>query len=594
MPKSLQPHLLFRLLGTFSPRRKKQFVAVLLLMLLGAGAEMVSIAAVLPFLQLAADPGRLASLGPVAQLADTLGIGGPRQLLLASALILIGAAILSAGLRVLLTGVTYKFTFLLAHDLGRAVFSRTIRQPYSFYVQRNSAQVLSGMDKVNSIATGVLVPLLQAVSSTVIAIAIIALLIAIDPLTAITAGAVMALVYVVLGLLSRSSLIGMSRRFAELGTRRTKTIQESLGGIRDIILDQSHAAFERQFEQLDREFRMTGARISFLVMSPRYVVEGAGIVMIALLALYFTGQPGGVVAAIPVLGALALGAQRLLPLLQNVNVSWTQYLSSVGTIEDVIALLEGPRLPQPATGTAPLPFHDRIELLDVGYHYSSGTRALEGIDLVIPRGSRLGLVGKTGSGKSTLADLLMGLLQPTSGEMRVDSARIDADTVAAWQAQIAHVPQAIFLADDSIAANIAFGLEAPVDLDRVWEAAERADLRSFIEQLPEGMETRVGERGVRLSGGQRQRIGIARALYRNATVLILDEATSALDDRTEAAVMQSVESLGRELTVILIAHRLSTVASCDMVCRLEGGRIVQKGSYEDVVLGGRSRRSGQG
>lgn len=598
MSSTANRNLLFRLLATFSARRRRQFVGVFLLMLAGAFAELISIAAVLPFLQLVADPGAVTRRPQLAAAVRLLGLEDPHRLVYVSAAVLVVAAVFSAGLRTLLTRIQYKFAFLLAHDLGAAVFSRTIRQPYDYYVRRNSSEVLAGMEKANVIATGTLVPLMTGLSSVVIAIAIIGLLIAIDPLTAITAGVVMALVYIVIGLISRSRMVTLSRYFSGMVTARVKTVQESLGGIRDIILDRSHGAFEHQFAAIDRDQKVVHARMVFLVMAPRYAVECVGIVLIALLALYFTGQPGGMIAALPVLGALALGAQRLLPLLQNVNISWTQYLSSVGSIEDVVALLEGPVLattPRPADQPV-VPFRQAIELKGIGFDYVRGSApALHALDLTISKGARVGFIGATGSGKSTLLDLVMGLLPPTQGAILIDGVALGDATMDNWQAQIAHVPQAIFLSDDTIAANVAFGspVEA-IDMDRVRDAARRADIAEFIEQLPESYATTIGERGIRLSGGQRQRIGIARALYKRATVLILDEATSALDQETEASVMKGIESLDRDLTLLVIAHRVTTIAFCDTVYRLEAGRIVQSGSYEEVVTGSAAARRVRG
>jgi ATP-binding cassette subfamily B protein len=305
------------------------------------------------------------------------------------------------------------------------------------------------------------------------------------------------------------------------------------------------------------------------------VVEAAGIATIALIALAMSLRPGGIVDAIPALGALALGAQRLLPLVQQAYFGWSQTAGNLQSIDDIASALAMPVLAAPAE-SAPLPFEDRIAFERVSFAYGDAGPALRDVSLVIPRGSRIGIAGTTGSGKSTLLDLLMGLLEPGAGEIRVDGHLLDAETRPRWQASLAHVPQAIFLVDDSIAANIAFGrAKGGIDMERVRACARAAHVADFVEELPDGYATKVGERGIRLSGGQRQRIGIARALYKGATVLILDEATSALDDETEAAVIASIMALGPELTIVMIAHRRSTLEGCDAIVRLEGGRIVE-------------------
>jgi ABC-type multidrug transport system fused ATPase/permease subunit len=307
--------------------------------------------------------------------------------------------------------------------------------------------------------------------------------------------------------------------------------------------------------------------------------------LIAVLAYHMSFQPGGLIAAVPVLGALALAAQRLLPLLQLTYYGWTMFVGNRDNLLDVAALLEAPVLTLPARRIEqPVPFRRSIVLRDLSFSYSSDAPALHGLNLRLDKGTRVGFIGKTGSGKSTLLDMIMGLLEPTGGAVEIDGIPLLGGNVANWQAQVAHVPQSIYLTDRSIASNIAFGQsDGDVDIERVHEAARKARIHNFIETLPDGYQTRAGERGVRLSGGQRQRIGIARALYKRASVLVFDEATSALDDDTERAVMKAISGLDRELTVLMIAHRLSTVAACDRVIRLDDGQVTADGSYHDVV-----------
>jgi len=304
------------------------------------------------------------------------------------------------------------------------------------------------------------------------------------------------------------------------------------------------------------------------------------------LAYVLVSGSGGIAAALPVLGALALGAQRLLPLLQQVYSGWTISMGNRQALFDVLGLLDeplavAPDLAQPLAMTPP----QLIEFAGVGFRYTEETSwVLRDFSLSVPMGTRVGIVGKTGSGKSTVMDLLMGLIEPTEGEIKIDGRCLDEGSRRAWQRQIAHVPQAIYLSDASIAENIAFGADRDaIEMERVREAARRAELHDFIESLPEGYGTIVGERGVRLSGGQRQRIGIARALYKQASVIVFDEATSALDNQTEAAVMRSIFGLREDLTVFIIAHRLSTVEGCDLVVSLSNGRIDRVGTYDEVI-----------
>jgi ABC-type multidrug transport system fused ATPase/permease subunit len=309
-------------------------------------------------------------------------------------------------------------------------------------------------------------------------------------------------------------------------------------------------------------------------------------VLIAALAYALSRQVGGLATALPVLGALALGAQRLLPALQQIYGAWASIAGSYASLADAIELLDQPlpaELLQPAP--APLLFQKNIQFRGVRFRYANeGPWVLDGSNLVIAKGARVGFVGSTGSGKSTTLDLLMGLLMPTEGEILVDGQPISGNRVSAWQRSIAHVPQSIYLADSTLAENIAFSVPPDtIDLDRVQQAARQAQVADFIESIPEGYQAYVGERGIRLSGGQRQRIGIARALYKQASVLVFDEATSALDNATEQSVMDAIEGLNRDLTILLIAHRLTTVRRCDTIVELEHGRVVAQGTYEQLL-----------
>jgi ATP-binding cassette subfamily B protein len=283
---------------------------------------------------------------------------------------------------------------------------------------------------------------------------------------------------------------------------------------------------------------------------------------------------------------LALGAQRLLPVLQQAYGSWTGIRSGQTSLQDTLALLDQP-LPNYADQpvSEQLPFHKQINLKQINFRYSPETPVvLKNLNITITKGSRIGFIGTTGSGKSTLLDIIMGLLQPTNGSLIIDDQTVTTENHRGWQTHIAHVPQAIFLADSTIEENIAFGIpKEQIDHARIRQAAQQAQIADIIETWPKQYQTFVGERGIRLSGGQRQRIGIARALYKKADVIIFDEATSALDNDTEQAVMQAIESLSVDLTILIIAHRLTTLKNCTQIIELGNGNIMRVGSYNDII-----------
>ena len=575
------------LYALMSARRRRHFLLSMLLMLAGAVAELVTIGAALPFLALLSDPERAMEIPAIRAIFGLLGWSAGEDLIVPATLLLVGAALVAAAIRLALTWTTQAFVFRFGHEIGVRIYARMLRLPYIRHIEGNSSEAIAAVEKVQAAVFSILLPMMQAVVAAFMGLFIVALLIAIDPVTALVSAAAVTTLYAALTLATQRRLRENSRIVDQAHTGRVKQVQEGLGGIRDILLDRSQPVFEEAFRALDDRLRRAQLLNSFVATAPRLVIESAGIVLIALLALYMSGKPGGLVAGIPILGALAIGAQRLLPLLQTVYLAWSRTTGSLHTLIEITGMAGAPagaeaEPPQPA----PLPPLARaIEFDAVGFRYPRGRRrALRRIDLTIARGERIGLIGETGSGKSSLLDLLMGLLEPSEGEIRIDGVALDSASRSAWQAQIAHVPQFIYLSDSSVAANIAFGaVPGEIDMERVRAAAAQAQIAAFIDSLPERYDTRVGERGVRLSGGQRQRIGIARALYKRAAVLILDEATSALDDETEAAVIAALPSGSGGLTLVMVAHRLTTLAACDRIVRLKGGEIAETGSYAELI-----------
>lgn len=557
------------------------------LMVASALAEVVSLGAVIPFLGVLVSPGAVLSQPAAAGVARALHITSAGQLALACTLLFIAATLLASGIRVLLLWSNTRIGLGAGADLGTEVYRRTLYQPYRVHVRRNSSEVISAIiHKVNGAVYGVLMAVLTLASSAVLVTAVMVALIAVDPLVAVLAAAAFALAYALIIRHTRARLARTSRRVADNETRIIQALQEGLGGIRDVLLDGTQPEYCDMYRRVDQPLRKSQAEIIFMAHSPRFLMEALGIVLIAGLAYALSRSEGGLATALPLLGALALGAQRLLPALQQSYQAWADAGANAASLGDVLALLDQP-VPQAALQppASPLAFRQSIQFQALRFRYTDdGPWVLKGLDLTIPKGSRVGLVGTTGSGKSTALDLLMGLLEPTTGQVLVDGEPLTGQRMRAWQRTIAHVPQSIFLADATVAANIALGVPSDrIDLARVKTAARQAEIADFIESTPRAYEEFVGERGIRLSGGQRQRMGIARALYKQASVLVFDEATSALDAATEQAIMQTIEQLSRDLTIVLVAHRLSTVRRCDTILQLEDGRAVAHGTYAQLL-----------
>jgi ATP-binding cassette subfamily B protein len=557
-------------------------------MVVGAFAELATIGTLLPFLSLLAGVQQPGSLPRLTGLFVALGAKTPGQEIWVAGFLFGFIAVVAGIVRLWLTWSTQIFMAMLGHDLTVDIQRRILLQPYSFHVAHNSSHAVAAVEKVQSLVYHVLLQVISAVVAAFIAIFIIAALVYVDPVTAIVAATAFSLIYLLVSAIGRRRLAANSEAIATAYEERVRIMQESIGGIRDLIIDGSQRIYVDAFERVDRRFSVASATTTFIATAPRFVIESAGMVVIAVIALFVAQREGSLASALPVLGAVALGAQRLLPLLQQMYHGWASVSGHRLVLNDVLDLLKlEPKEEPRATGTIrPLPLRDRISVDGVSFAYPGRKKSvLEDITLQIPRGSSVALIGATGAGKSTLADLMMGLIEPTEGRIAVDGVPLISDDRLRWRKTIAHVPQAIFLADTSIARNIS--LAAPsekINMARVRDAAERAQLDEFVSSLPDGYQTTVGEHGIRLSGGQRQRLGIARAIYKQAPVMILDEATSALDETTEAAVMHSLAELGDGgRTLIIIAHRLSTIAHCSLVIRLENGRVTKSGSYAEVV-----------
>ena len=580
-PPVLQPSLsslLRQLWGCINRRRRRQFALVLGLMLFSSLAEVVSLASVVPFFAVLTNPETLWNQHPVQHWARHLGIWSARELLLPITFGFAMAAIGAGAVRLLTLWASGRLAAAIGSDLSCEVYRRTLYQPYAVQVRKNSSALISSISSdVNRVIGSVLNPLLLLLSSGFVVLGLVSTLLAVDWLIAIGSGVVIALVYAIAIAGSKRTLLKLGQKQVALNRRMIQSLQEGIGAIRDVLIDGIQPFYINTYRQADRPLRKIGAQVAFLYMYPRLVLEPSGMALIALVAYLLVVQ-GSVEEALPILGTFTLGAQRLLPMVQKIYEGWASSRNAKMSLVNVLALLAQPLpahvlLKQPK----PLILAKQIRLERVAFRYSSELpEVLQGVDLEISRGERIGLIGRTGSGKSTLVDLLMGLLEPTAGRILIDGADLHdpahPERLAAWRAAIAHVPQSIYLADSSITENIAFGIpQKDIDLARVRQAAEQAQIASFIESSLQGYKTFVGERGIRLSGGQRQRIGIARALYKQPQVLVLDEATAALDNATEKAVMEAVEGLSRELTVVMIAHRLSTLVHCDRVIELAAG-----------------------
>ena len=559
-----------------SRRRKWQALVSVILTLAGGVAEIISLGAVVPFIAVLTAPEQVLQNPIASRIAGWAGIVAPREMIIPLSVLFCVAAIFAGVLRVAQLWFNIRFAQVVGSDLSAEVFRRTLYQPYTFHLDHNTSSLLTLiMGKVGAVTTGLQSALIFG-TSVVLGLSIVGALLAINAPLALGTAILLGTFYFIFARRSRFALEKNGEIQARESVKFVKVLQESLGGIRDVLLDNNQEFFLKIFRKSQRMAATAGSKNYVMGSIPRFVLEPAALLVLVGVAAALASSGSAVATMLPLMGVLVFGAQRLLPTLQQSYHMYSQIVGSNEATREVLVVLRRPlSVGAFSAPPLPMPFLKEIHLHQLSFSYGiSSPLILDRVDMRIPKGARIGLVGKTGGGKSTTVDLIMGLLLPTAGSIEVDGLELSGDRMRAWQRTVAHVPQSIFLADVSLAENIAFGVPLPsIDFALVQHAARQAQIDQFIEQQALKYQALVGERGVRLSGGQRQRIGIARALYKRASVLIFDEATSALDSETEQAVMQSIEQLSRELTIILIAHRVTTVERCEAVYEVAGGKI---------------------
>lgn len=582
---SISSHIA-KLLKHIRPQRKKQFSLLLLLMIVSAFAEVFSIGAILPFLSVLLDPEMVFQHKYANSFIKLFDINTPEELLLPITILFGIAALFAGSMRLLLLLATTRLAYSTGADLTIDVYRRTLYQPYIVHIGRNSSSVINVMvSKVNSAIQSTLIPILQIISSIIMISITLTFLISIEPVISSITFAGFGMIYILVILLTNFSLASNSKRIAIEHNQVVKLLQEGLGAIRNIILNGNQDLYCDLYQKSDIPLRRAQGTNVFIGASPRFGIEALAMALLGFMAYFATTSDGGLSKAIPLIGILTLGAQRLLPVIQQIFVSWASIQSSRSSVEDTIDFLEQ-KIPETVESSLSkkISFKNNITIKNLSFRYSDEEPwILKDINLIIKKGSVTGFIGSTGTGKSTLIDIIMGLLEPSKGSIFIDGEEINKDNIHSWRSHIAEVPQMIFLSDDTIQNNIALGVDpTQVDQMKVKESAKRAKIDDIIEAWPKKYSSLVGERGVRLSGGQRQRIGIARAIYKNSDVLVFDEATSALDSKTEKKVIHDINNLGKNLTIIMIAHRISTLEKCDQIVELENGKIKKISSFNDL------------
>ena len=581
-----------KLFSLLDRRERRQFYVVCAMILVMGLFDMAGVAVILPFLRVVTDPSIIESSTRLSAIYDWFAPSNMQNFLVILGGIVLAVLLLSLVVKVVTMYAVARFSQMRKYHLSSRLLEGYLRQPYVWFLERHSSQLTKTvMQEVDRVVGSAMVPAMRIIAQMTTVFFMLLLLLLIEPKVAISVGIVLAGLYVLIFGTVRKTLGRVGETLVEVNSQRFRVISEVIGGVKEVKL----AGIERNYMKRFRKPTLIHAKTLMIeqlaVEMPRYLLEAllfGGMVIIVLVLLI--SNNGSITDVIPVLGLFAVAGLRMLPAVQLVYHSLSAMRVGRAVLDIVhrdLHLLgkSGSDLPD-ESGRAPLKLTQKLQLEDVKYAYPNMERAaIEGMNMTIAANTTVGIVGGTGAGKTTTVYVILGLLTPDSGRMTADGVEINLSNIRAWQDNVGYVPQQIFLTDDTVAANIAFGVpEEKRDQAKIERAAKIASLHDFVlSELPEGYSTWVGERGVRLSGGQRQRIGIARALYHDPDILILDEATSALDNITERAVMDAVSNLGHAKTIIMIAHRLTTVQDCDTIFLLENGCVSASGTYEELV-----------
>jgi ABC-type multidrug transport system fused ATPase/permease subunit len=577
------------------PARERRHIKLMVPAIIGmALLQVAGIGSIMPFLAVVADPKVVTQHELLRKFFDWSGANDMRSFLIflgtGSFLVLL----ISNAVTAAVTWWMVRFTEMRTHFLATLILERHLQRPYIDFLERHSADLgVRVLGDVVQIVTGMLLPALQLLAQSAMSVILLAFLFAVDPTLSFVVFVGLGGLYVVVYLLVRGRLLRIGVQKADANAAQFRALSEASGAIKEIKLHHLEEVFLRRFKQPNLIMARTVARQSVLSTIPSYAMETIAFGGIVAVVVYLLASGRNVVQVLPLLGIYGYSILRIKPALQGIYASITQIRFNQPILErvqrelqelDLKAVDQSAEAAPSDLGT--LDLRASIELDRISFKYPSADRALfDSVSLSIKANSSVAFVGPTGSGKSTLVDIILGLLEPQGGGLHVDGVRITAINRREWQTRVSYVPQHIYLADVSIGRNIAFGLDdAEIDWARVENAARIANIHDFIAQLPQGYETEVGERGARLSGGQRQRIGIARALYRDASVLVLDEATSALDGITEQSVFESVREFSKTRTVIIVAHRIGTVRNCEEILLLDHGRIMGSGTYDELMV----------
>lgn len=581
---------LIKILYLLTPYERKQAGVLIGLILIMALLDMIGVASILPFMAVLTNPSLIETniiLNTMFQALSIFGVENNQQFLVALGFLVFVLLIVSLSFKAVTTYAQVRFIQMCEYNIGKRLLEAYLYQPYSWFLNHNSSDLgKTILSEVSQVVGGGIRAYIDLIAKSLIVIALITLLIIVDPKLAFIISLILGGAYLLIFYFIRAFLDKIGKKRIKNNQLRFTAVMEAFGAIKETKVGGFEKYHIKNFSTSAQIYAQAQASSQVVSQLPRFILEAVAFGGILLIMLYVMVQTGNFNSSLPIISLYVFAGYRLMPSLQQLYAASTS-LTFIGPALD--KLTEDFKSLKPFVENQQqdvLSFNKTISLKSINYNYPNTSRtALNNINLSIPIKSTVGLIGSTGSGKTTILDIILGLLEPQKGKLEVDEKVITKQNLRSWQQNIGYVPQHIFLADETVATNIAFGIEfKDIDYDAVEKASKMASLHEFVtNELPKQYQTTIGERGIRLSGGQRQRIGIARALYHNPKVLILDEATSALDSQTEKEVMDAVHKLGKDITIILVAHRLNTVKNCDIIFKLEKGELIGQGSFEELI-----------
>lgn len=581
-------NLLRSLWNQIEKKRKFQLLFLLLFMILSSIAELISLASIIPFLTILSNPEEIWNLEFINKFANFLKINNNFDLLLIFSIIFLFTSLSAALIRLTNIWLNQKIVSSIGSDLSIKAYELTINQPYKVHIRNNTSNIISALSTHIDLTQYLIGFTLQLITNFFISIGILGGIFFINWKIALVSGIIICGSYLIILNNNKSKILRNSKFITKSINKQVKILQESLGGIRDIILDGSQETFKKLYFENDKPRRLRQANNQYLQQFPKSILESITILLITLICILFINNSSNKNELFTLLGAIALGMQKLLPAFQQIYISWVSIKANSFSAEELLNLLRQKKYIVKNSFIKKIKFDQFFELKNISYSYVSNKEIFNNLNIKIKKGEIIGIVGKTGSGKSTLADLIMCLIKPNKGILSIDGVNIygddSIDKIQSWRNNISHIPQKIFLRDATISENIAFGIpKSLIKQNRVREVAKLAQINLFIEKNLGGYDQLVGENGIKLSGGQIQRIGIARALYKESSLLIMDEATSSLDVKTENTIINSILNLENKPTIIMIAHRYKTLLNCDRIIKMENGKIIKEGLPKNII-----------